>query len=232
MGLTLYIGTAVLRKTVENRYPFEISFGDLFQRLRFRLEKKLDKTSQKILYPKGGNYTGDLSDLAMTTLYSILRFACNIPPHREGWGKRPLDDDRCLSANIERIRIMRNELMHRTNAEMNEQEYQNKFRILKRTLLDLGANEEDINAITLIPDDPHFAFGHSRKTRPNQRADESMKFWKKSSMHRKGLAIYLVKYEIFNRLLLKSENNIHLSKIILARVFNLIYFLFLSTSIF
>lgn len=204
MGLTLYIGTAVLRKTVENRYPFEISFGDLFQRLRFRLEKKVDKTSQKILYPKGGNYTGDLSDLAMTTLYSILRFACNIPPHREGWGKRPLDNDRCLSANIERIRIMRNELMHRTNTEMNEQEYQNKFRILKRTLLDLGANEEDINAITLIPDDPHFAFGHSRKTRPNQRADESMKFWKKSSMHRKGLAIYLVKYEILNRLLLKT----------------------------
>lgn len=52
---------------------------------------------------------GNYSDFDISLLYLLLRNLCSIQPHTNQWGKVPRQEDRGLSANIERIRIIRNE---------------------------------------------------------------------------------------------------------------------------
>lgn len=54
-------------------------------------------------------YSGTYQDFDITLLYVLLRNMCSIPPHANRWGKDPSTGDRSLSANIERIRMIRNE---------------------------------------------------------------------------------------------------------------------------
>lgn len=53
-------------------------------------------------------YNEDYSEFDITLLYILFRNICCIPPHSQNWGNKPRPNDRCLSANIERIRLMRN----------------------------------------------------------------------------------------------------------------------------
>lgn len=163
--LTLDVGTTVLSDLVKQRYPFEVShgdtsepskvtleptlrsYGDIFEHSKFILRLNLNYRSRMILFPKQGKYNGDLSEFDIPTLYSILRFACNIEPHRLGWGKNPDDDDRSLSANIERIRIMRNDLVHNSSGKIDKISYPSILKNLKKALSELGANEKVLNAI-------------------------------------------------------------------------------------
>lgn len=56
--------------------------------------------------------SGTYSDFDITLLYSLLRNICPITPHGNQWGNDPSPNDRSLSANIERIRLKRNEYGH------------------------------------------------------------------------------------------------------------------------
>lgn len=53
----------------------------------------------------GGNY----SHFDITLLYFLLRNISGIPQHTNGWGNRPNPTDKSVSANVERIRMFRNE---------------------------------------------------------------------------------------------------------------------------
>ena len=58
------------------------------------------------------NYMGDevnampLITKDISLLYILIRFICNIPPPKTGWGCRPANDDNSLAGCIERIRIL------------------------------------------------------------------------------------------------------------------------------
>lgn len=54
-------------------------------------------------------------DFEISLLYTILRNICIIPEHKNGWGDVPLPIDKSVSANIERIRLKRNEYGHSTD---------------------------------------------------------------------------------------------------------------------
>lgn len=54
-------------------------------------------------------YGGKYQDFDITLLYVLFRNVCSIPPHANQWGNDPSTGDRSLSANIERIRIIRNQ---------------------------------------------------------------------------------------------------------------------------
>lgn len=56
--------------------------------------------------------TGNYSDFDISLLYVLLRNITKIPPHIKKWGKTPKRCDRSVSANIERIRLIRNDLGH------------------------------------------------------------------------------------------------------------------------
>lgn len=56
--------------------------------------------------------TGNYSDFDISLLYVLLRNITKIPPHIKKWGKTPKRCDRSVSANIERLRLIRNDLGH------------------------------------------------------------------------------------------------------------------------
>lgn len=57
-------------------------------------------------------YTEDYKMFDVSLICKIFRNICNITPHFKGWGNPPDPYDRSMSANIERIRIMRNDRGH------------------------------------------------------------------------------------------------------------------------
>lgn len=96
--------------------------------------------------------SGTYSDFDITLLYFCLRNLCSIPAHKKKWGNDPSVVDRSLSANIERIRILRNDYGHATiyclsDADF-EQRWKNIFQIVKELEGHLGANKFFQDALT------------------------------------------------------------------------------------
>lgn len=83
-------------------------------------------------------YRGDYSMFDITLLYSIFRNVCNIQPHVMGWGKPPNPLDRSVSANIERIRIIRNDRGHYANFGIPDDQYKNLCTDIYTILSELG----------------------------------------------------------------------------------------------
>lgn len=90
----------------------------------------LNRDQERLVY--GKNY----SHFDISLLYILLRYIYSSQPHRNGWGNVPFQDDRSLSANIERIRIIRNEhclnisIVHFSNLEF-ERKWTNICQIVK-----------------------------------------------------------------------------------------------------
>lgn len=54
------------------------------------------------------NRKGSYESFDITLLFFVFRNLCNIQEHSRGWGKDPLTHDRTLSANLDRIRSLKN----------------------------------------------------------------------------------------------------------------------------
>lgn len=90
----------------------------------------INKTQEQLVYRE--NY----ADFDITLLYILLRNVCSIPPHINQWGNDPNPGDRSVSANIERIRIIRNKYYgHITEFSISvanfEQKWKKIFQIVK-----------------------------------------------------------------------------------------------------
>lgn len=98
--------TDVLRAVLQK----EISSSNLKQKVISYLatlpKSPITKQQERII--QSGNY----SDFDITLLYFLLRNISNIPPHAKQWGNEPNPTDRSVSANIERIRLIRNKYGH------------------------------------------------------------------------------------------------------------------------
>lgn len=66
-------------------------------------------------------------DFDISLLYTILRYICGIHEHKNGWGDVPLPTDRIVSANIERIRLIRNEYGHSAEFSLSDIEFKRKW---------------------------------------------------------------------------------------------------------
>jgi hypothetical protein len=73
----------------------------------------------------------------ISLLYILLRNITSIPPHNNGWGFDPDPNDRSLSANIERVRIIRNRCGHSTDPSMPHSEFHTIWSTVKSTMMDL-----------------------------------------------------------------------------------------------
>lgn len=83
----------------------------------------LNSSQEQLVYGDRGDY----SDFNITLLYHLLRSLCSIPPHANGWGRDPCPRDRSLSANIERIRFLRNESAHFSKFSLSNSEFEKKW---------------------------------------------------------------------------------------------------------
>ncbi|XP_062569654.1 uncharacterized protein LOC134231661, partial [Saccostrea cucullata] len=91
----------------------EVPANDLSKKVKSwkKSEKRnpLNKSQNDLIFPPSSqNYAGDYSDMDISLLYTLLRNVTNLPAHSQGWGNDPDPTDRSVSANMERIRLLRN----------------------------------------------------------------------------------------------------------------------------
>lgn len=135
------IATLALVDVLKRRLP-SANFGYFFNGMKSRLALLLDKREYQLLYPDNSKYNGDLSDLDISLLYIILRNLNTITPHENRWGNRPNDDDRCLSANIDRIRIFKNTFVsHCSKYSLNEEDFLKTWKEICQCIIELGGEE-------------------------------------------------------------------------------------------
>lgn len=99
--------------------------------------------------------SGDISGLDISLLYNLLRNKCTIPPHTSQWGNDPSPGDRSVSANIERIRFIRNKYYgHAINYSLSDDEFDKRWKelhqIVKELESHLGTSRSHQDAITIL----------------------------------------------------------------------------------
>lgn len=70
---------------------------------------------------------GNYSNFDISLLYVLLRNITQIPPHINKWGNTPRQCDRSVSANIERIRLTRNDLGHISKIAISDHTFNTKW---------------------------------------------------------------------------------------------------------
>ncbi|CAG2185939.1 PPP4R3 [Mytilus edulis] len=135
------IAQDVLVFVLKERLPLT-DYGEAFNGMKTRIYQLLDNRERQLLFPDNSKYSGNLSDLDIGLLYIILRNINNICPHDKGWGQKPKDDDRTLSANIDRIRFMKNKYVsHSTKCSLNERKFLKTWKNIGQCVSELGGPE-------------------------------------------------------------------------------------------
>lgn len=87
------------------------------------------------------------SDFDITLLYILLRNISKIQPHCNQWGNFPSPTDTSMSANIERIRFIRNQYGHISKISMTDTDFittwQQVHDIVQKMDMSLGTNYQD-----------------------------------------------------------------------------------------
>lgn len=121
---------ALLRKEIDpSDLPLRVS--NFISNLK--TEKKSPFTSEQISLIQGGNYT----DFDITLLYTLLRNICSFTPHTNQWGSEPNPGDRSVSANIERIRLVRNQHGHSSEISLSDVDFNTRWQHIYDTVREL-----------------------------------------------------------------------------------------------
>lgn len=98
----------------------------------------------------GGNY----SEFDITLLYTLIRNVSAIPQHLNNWGNDPKPGDRSVSANVERIRLIRNQYGHSSATSLTDISFNKKcqdiFTIIQELEAYLGADTIYQDAVAYI----------------------------------------------------------------------------------
>lgn len=81
--------------------------------------------------------TKDFSDFNIRLLYASLRFICSISPHKNEWGNFPDEQDRSLSANIERIYSTYMEYIHYPSHHLKDSTFEREWTSIFQTVKEL-----------------------------------------------------------------------------------------------
>lgn len=96
----------------------------------------------------------DYSEFDITLLYFLCRNVCAIPPHKNQWGNSPSPEDRSVSANIERIRLIRNKYGHTSDSSFSDADfdmtYQEILNIVEQLEKYLGTSTDYQDAVREI----------------------------------------------------------------------------------
>lgn len=138
MQLITSIAKNVLVDVLNHRLP-ATNLGYAFNGMKNRILTLLNNQERQVLYPENSYYKGDLSDLDISLMYTILRNLNTVCPHKTGWGNIPKDYDRDISANIERIRIFKNNYVsHHPTYSLNAETFQKLWTEISTCIVELG----------------------------------------------------------------------------------------------
>lgn len=118
------------------------------------LKKEINKYPDKYRISKHQKQVvnnGDYSKFDISLLYMFLRNLGSIPEHKNKWGTDPDPYDKSVSANIERIRNLRNKWGHFTDLSLSDSDFEQQWKIIFQTVKDLegylGATTEYQDAL-------------------------------------------------------------------------------------
>jgi hypothetical protein len=92
-----------------------------------------------LILPQTGSYIGRYDDMDISLLYILLRNVTTISPHSKGWGNDPDPRDSSLSANIERIRLIRNRCVHSSDPFMSSSDFNAIWSTIRSVMVDVDA---------------------------------------------------------------------------------------------
>lgn len=124
--------TDVLREVLAK----EISPPELEKKVKtyiFQSRKpQINEKQKRCVYAK--NY----SNFDITLIYFLFRNVCSIPQHKNKWGNNPEPNDNSVSANIERIRILRNEWHgHSTEFSLSDSNFEQRWNHISQIVKEL-----------------------------------------------------------------------------------------------
>lgn len=137
------LANKVLVIVLRDRFPSSSCYARILKDNKKKLER-IGRHDQlmKILYPLNDDYRGDFSELDITNVCTLLRNIGNLASAAE-WKKTPVDTDRSITANVIRIKSIRDEIFHhsydRYNAMRNE-EFDACWKELRQCIVELGGN--------------------------------------------------------------------------------------------
>jgi hypothetical protein len=98
---------------------------------------RLNKDQMDLILPKNSSYSGNYKDMDISLLYLLLRNVSGIPAHTKGWGNDPDPSDRSISANIERIRLVRNRCVHCSVPNLSNSDFVTVWSDIRSTMVDI-----------------------------------------------------------------------------------------------
>lgn len=151
--------TDLYREILRMHIP-EKQFSTMLGTMKSKLSKHINKEQKALLFPHNGQFNGTYNDFDLVLLYSILRNVSGIKAHNNGWGNTPSSTDRSESANIDRIREIRNKYCgHQLCSSLANAEFKKVWTELKQIASELdcyvsGGNNTYLNAIKLLEKEP------------------------------------------------------------------------------
>ncbi|XP_061177441.1 uncharacterized protein LOC133186223 [Saccostrea echinata] len=141
------IGREALQRYFDKVFPPAELFM-LVQKKKENLSRQLNKDQFDLLFPVDKSIPTS-SAFDVTIMYKLLRnYGPNLPTPTKGWGKQPEPGQKSETDDVERIRVYRNEVEHKTPAisVMEKEDCRVKWRDLCQALLRLseGSLEQDI----------------------------------------------------------------------------------------
>ncbi|XP_062572683.1 E3 ubiquitin-protein ligase DZIP3-like [Saccostrea cucullata] len=115
-----------LFRDILRNHVTEMAFPGVLQREKSNLSPILNRAQRELLYPHKGQFQKTYEDFDLSLLYTLLRNISGINSHSKGWGKPPDPADRSISANIDRIREIRNTYCgHSASVSLSDQDFSN-----------------------------------------------------------------------------------------------------------
>lgn len=155
LGPCTYVLRDVLRK--------EIPPSDLETKVRAYIAQTKTQNKKPLINPDQETlvYGQDYSKFDVTLLYFLLRNMCSIEPHSEQWGKDPLPGDKTVSANIERIRLIRNKDYGHSSRSISDKDFEKIYQDIKIIVQELekylGSStkyQDEVKQLKTCPMDP------------------------------------------------------------------------------
>ena len=124
------------------RIPYTNIYSTLLgSRATIAAMRQIGQEQFKLIFPDPHfRFTGTVDQFDITLLYALIRNISSCPPPITGWGRPPTDHPRdvSLSANVERVRLIRNKVSgHSVDGKLDDQASEDYFGEISEILDDV-----------------------------------------------------------------------------------------------
>ena len=144
-------GTTVLRKAFNGIHPptelaanlhlNNSTLDDLFAR------GILTEQQRKLLFPSDGSKPNSKT-FDITLLFLLLTEICGLsPPARTGWNHKPQAKNKSLAANLVRIKLFRNKLIHTPETRIDTASFDKLWKEISGVLVSLGLDQAELERL-------------------------------------------------------------------------------------